>query len=204
MKTLIFDLGGVIITIDQQQAIDRFKEKGVSSIEKYLNPYMQQGIFGDLEEGKITAEEFIVEVNKISNQPLLYDDCRYCWLGYLKEVPAHGLRALRQLRSEGYRLLLLSNTNPFMMSWADSKDFDGEGNPLSHYFDNMYLSYKLKLMKPSHDIFAHLLANENLQPENCIFVDDGPRNVLAASEMGFTTLRPENGEDWLPALRKLL
>lgn len=204
MKTLIFDLGGVIMTIDQLQAVSRFKERGVQDIENYLDPYTQQGIFGDLEGGLITAEQFRDQLNILADTTLTYDDCAYCWQGYRKEVPYHALNALRQLRSEGYRLLLLSNTNPFMMQWAESPDFDGEGNPVSSYFDAMYLSYKMKLLKPNPDIFKRLLQAEHLQPNDCIFIDDGPRNIAVASQLGINTLMPQNGEDWLPALRKLL
>lgn len=204
MKTLIFDLGGVIMTIDQDQAIQRFKEKGVSNIEDYLNPYTQQGFFGELEGGKITGEEFRQMLSELTGRQQTWDDCSYCWQGYRKEVAPHALKALRQLRAEGYRLLLLSNTNPFMMEWAESEAFDGEGHPLSSYFDRMYLSYQLKMMKPSEEIFAHLLKLENLAPEDCIFIDDGSRNIATAQKMGFQTLCPVNGEDWLPALRALL
>ena len=55
IKTIAFDLGGVIITIDQSQAIQRFKEIGAVEVEKYLDPYTQTGIFGDLEHGLISA-----------------------------------------------------------------------------------------------------------------------------------------------------
>ena len=36
IKTVIFDLGGVIITLDQSQAIQRFKDLGLADAEKRL------------------------------------------------------------------------------------------------------------------------------------------------------------------------
>ena len=65
IKTIAFDLGGVIITIDQEQAISRFKEIGALDVEKWLDPYTQTGIFGDLEHGLITAEDFRRELSKL-------------------------------------------------------------------------------------------------------------------------------------------
>ena len=59
IKNIMFDLGGVIMTIDQPSAVKRFKEIGLEDAERRLDPYTQSGIFGDLEEGKITADEFI-------------------------------------------------------------------------------------------------------------------------------------------------
>lgn len=50
IKNLIFDFGGVVITIDQPQAVRRFKEIGLLNAEQQLDPYTQSGIFGDLEE----------------------------------------------------------------------------------------------------------------------------------------------------------
>ena len=58
IKNIIFDFGGVIVTIDQQQAVRRFEEIGLKNAAECLDSYTQSGIFGDLEEGKITAEEF--------------------------------------------------------------------------------------------------------------------------------------------------
>ena len=196
IKNLIFDLGGVIMTIDQNEALRRFKELGVADIERRLDPYTQTGIFGDVEEGKITAEEFRAELSRIVGRTLSFDDCKYGWLGYRKEVPQRNLDALRRLRGEGYRLILLSNTNPFMMSWALTKDFDGGTSSLDDYFDALYLSFRLGVMKPDARFFQAVIDNEHILPEETLFVDDGPRNIEAARKLGFNTLCPENGEDW--------
>lgn len=196
IKNLIFDLGGVIMTIDQNEALRRFKKLGVADIERRLDPYTQTGIFGDVEEGKITAEEFRAELSRIVGRTLSFDDCKYGWLGYRKEVPQRNLDALRRLRGEGYRLILLSNTNPFMMSWALTKDFDGGTGSLDDYFDALYLSFHLGVMKPDARFFQAVIDNEHILPEETLFVDDGPRNVEAARKLGFNTLCPENGKDW--------
>ena len=66
-----------------------------------------------------------------------------------------------------------------MMSWALSDAFDGEGHSLEYYFDALYLSYKLKMMKPCEKIFNLILEKENI---------------------GINTLCPANGEDWTDAL----
>ena len=146
IKAVIFDLGGVIITLDQSQAIQRFKDLGLADAEQRLDPYQQSGIFGDLEEGKITAEDFRRELSKLVGYEVTMDQCEYAWQGYAKALPKRNLDALKRLREEGYRVLLLSNTNPCMMAWAESDQFDGHGHPVSHYFDACYLSYQMKMM----------------------------------------------------------
>ena len=177
IRNIIFDFGGVVVTLSHPEALRRFKALGLPDADKWLDPYTQGGIFGELEEGKITAEDFRRELSELCGRELSYDECRHAWLGYREDVPKRNLEALKKLRSEGYRLILLSNTNPYMISWAKSGDFDGEGHSIDDYFDATYLSYELGVMKP-------------------LFLDDGPRNVAAASQIGIRTFCPQNGADW--------
>lgn len=196
IKTVIFDLGGVVITLAQQQAVERFKALGLEDAEQRLDSYTQSGIFGDLEHGLISDEDFRRELSVLLGHEVTHEECAYAWQGYALEVPQRNLDALQRLREEGYRILLLSNTNPYMMEWVESEAFDGNGHPVSYYFDHCYLSYQMKLMKPSEEIFREVLHQERLIASECLFVDDGPRNVAAASRLGLRTMQPENGGDW--------
>lgn len=204
IKNIVFDLGGVIMTLDPAEALRRFKALGLSDAERYLDAYTQSGIFGNLEEGKITAEDFRSKLSSLTGHELTFDECRHAWLGYRKDVPQRNLDLLKELRAKDYRLILLSNTNPFMMDWALSSEFDGKGSSLNDYFDALYLSYRLGIMKPAPDFFRQVLDNENILPEETLFVDDGPRNVEAAGKLGFMTMCPDNGSDWTGELRSLL
>lgn len=204
IKNIVFDLGGVIMTLDPAEALRRFKALGLSDAERYLDAYTQSGIFGNFEEGKITAEDFRSKLSSLTGHELTFDECKHAWLGYRKDVPQRNLDLLKELRAKGYRLILLSNTNPFMMDWALSCEFDGKGSSLNDYFDALYLSYRLGIMKPAPDFFRQVLDNENILPEETLFVDDGPRNVEAAGKLGFITMCPDNGSDWTGELRSLL
>lgn len=204
IKNIIFDLGGVIMTLSHPGGVKRFKELGVTDAEKQLDPYTQTGIFGDLEGGRITAEEFRLALSKMVGREVTFAECKYCWLGYRADLPQRNLDVLKKLRREGYRLILLSNTNPFMMDWAESGEFDGEGNSIHHYFDSLYMSYRVKAMKPSEYFFRYVLEKEGIKPEETLFVDDGPRNVAMAADMGIHTFCPENGSDWTGEIYKYL
>jgi len=196
IKNIIFDLGGVVLTLSPEEAVRRFEELGVKDAATKLNSYTQTGIFGDLEVGKITPEEFRLSLSEMVGHEVSNQDCFYAWHGYVKELPDRNKVVLRQLRKEGYRLILLSNTNPFMMSWVNSPAFDGEGHSIEEYMDACYLSYQLKVMKPDMAFFDQVLMSERITPSETLFVDDGPRNVAAASQLGIHTLCPVNGEDW--------
>ena len=204
INNILFDLGGVIITLDQQQSVRRFEELGLKDAQQRLNAYTQEGIFGDLEGGLIDAETFRRELSLLVGRQVTHAECAYAWQGYAKEVPQRNLDALQRLRSEGYRLLLLSNTNPYMMEWVNSADFDGHGHGVGHYFDALYLSYEMRLMKPAEEIFRRVLMAEQVPPSSCLFIDDGPHNVATASQVGLNTFCPENGADWTQKIYQYL
>ena len=76
IRNIAFDLGGVVITIDPQQAKQRFIETGFKNMDSRLNSYTQSGYFGELEDGTITEQEYkskitdktkIVAIGHVSN-----------------------------------------------------------------------------------------------------------------------------------------
>ncbi len=204
IKNIAFDLGGVVIALSYEQAVRRFEEIGLKDARQHLDAFHQRGIFGDLERGIISTEEFRIELGKLIGREVTYDECLYAWHGYVEYVPQKNLQMLLKLRQLGYKVCLLSNTNPFMMQWAMSNEFDGNGHSMDYYFDNLYLSYKYKYMKPSPEIFKIMLEGQQSSAEETLFIDDGQKNVEAAKKLGMKTLFPENNEDWTMPLAKLL
>lgn len=77
------------------------------------------------------------------------------------------------------------------MEFVESDRFDGKGHPLAYYFDAEYKSFEVKLMKPDEHFYRYVLSREKILPEETLYVDDGPRNVAAASELGLRTLCPK-------------
>lgn len=204
IKNILFDLGGVIMTIDQPSAVSRFREIGLADAEQRLDPYTQSGIFGELEEGLISAEDFRASLGRMCGRQLTFDECEYAWRGYTKEVPMRNIHALDRLRADGYRLILISNTNPFMMHWGMSDGFSGDGRSIGCFFDAMYMSYKMKLMKPDRRMFERIIANEKINPAETLFVDDGPKNIEAGASLGLRTFCPANGADWTSEIYEVL
>lgn len=202
--TLFFDLGGVVMTITPDVVLRRFESLGLTDAKEYLDAYTQTGIFGDLESGRISDETFRTELSRLVGRELSWQECQEAWLGYRGEVAPRKLRKLEELRRRGYRVVLTSNTNPFMMAWAEQGDFDGEGHGIGHYFDALYCSYRLGVMKPAGDFFVRILQAEQVLPSQVLFIDDGPRNVAAASQMGIRTMLADNGGDWTETIEEYL
>ena len=204
IKNIAFDLGGVVIALSYNQAVNRFEEIGLKNANQHLDAFHQRGIFGDLEQGTITAEEFRVELGKLIGREIKYEECLYAWQGYVEHVPQKNLQMLLKLRELGYKVCLLSNTNPYMMQWAMSNEFDGQGHSIDHYFDHLYLSYQCKVMKPSPKIFKMMLEGQQASADETLFIDDGKKNIEAANTLGMQTICPENNADWTSPLIKLL
>ena len=57
IKTVIFDMGGVIIPLDENEAGKRFIELGMKEFAEKMDPYKQVGLNGQLEEGKISESD---------------------------------------------------------------------------------------------------------------------------------------------------
>ena len=193
---IALDMGGVVLHIDHEQAVSRFEEIGVAEARDYLNPYHQQGLFGQLEGGQISADTFVSELSRLTRKPLTHEQCLYAWLGYLKGIPQRNLDTIQQLREKGYRVCLLSNTNPFFFEWAESGAFDGHGRPIREYFDTLYVSFECKMLKPSREIFEHVLLQEDIRPEQLLFIDDSKRNTDSAAQLGIRTIHVETNSDW--------
>jgi 5-amino-6-(5-phospho-D-ribitylamino)uracil phosphatase len=114
-------MGGVIITLDENEAGKRFIELGMKEFAEKMDPYKQVGLNGQLEEGKISEEEYRREVCKKIGREVTFEELQHCWLGYMKEIPERNLVTLRNLKKQGYRVILLSNTNPYVSAWVDSE-----------------------------------------------------------------------------------
>lgn len=204
ITNVVFDFGGVVAPADLGIVIDRFKALGFENVEEYLNMVRQHGIFGDFETGLIDKEGFRSGVSKEAGREVSMEECRHAYMGFFSTVPERNLDLFRKLRAEGYRLSLLSNTNPFVMEWALSKAFDGHGHSLDDYLDSIYASYEMKVMKPDARIFRMMLESEKAVPSQVLFIDDGPKNVAAAKALGINTIQATNGEDWTEDVLRFL
>ena len=194
ITTLIFDFGGVIINLDLPQCIENLKKLGASSIESYLSNFGQKEFFLQFEKGEIGTIEFRNEIRKLSNRELIDAEIDAAWCSFLVDIPAERLVLLEKLRTN-YRLLLLSNSNPLHVDVSAAKALEGTGKTIRDYFDTCYFSYEMGLKKPDPAIFEALLADAGVTANECLFLDDGPKNIEIANSLGFQTHFVTQGEN---------
>lgn len=203
IKNIVFDFGGVIADISRNQAVQAFIELGLKDADARLDKYHQTGIFQELEEGKLSADAYREELGRLCGRELTEAETRRAWLGFFVGVDSRKLEYLLELR-KNYRVYILSNTNPFVMSWARSPEFSQAGKPLDDYCEKLYLSFQIGYTKPARQIFDFMVEDSGILPAETMFVDDGAANVGIGKELGFQIFQPANGSDWRGELSALL
>ncbi len=214
VKNIIFDFGGVVIHLQPDEAMHRFEALGITDARQQMSIFGQTGIFGQVEKGEITTDEFCrllaLEAQQkggkfpeVDNPSYTYEEAKWAWMGYVKAVPQKNLEALLRLQKQ-YDLYLLSNLNPFLQQWAESDAFSGDGHGLRHYIPYLYYSFQLRDYKPAPSMFRRMLDAAGLRAEDCVFVDDSPRNIEGCEAVGMRGLLVGKDEDWIAPLDDLL
>ena len=194
ITTLIFDFGGVIINLDLPTCIQNLKKLGTNDIENYLSNFGQKDFFLKFEIGEIGTPDFRNEIRKLTNKTITDAEIDNAWCSFLCDIPSERLELLEKLRKK-YRLLLLSNSNPLHVEVSAAIALQGTGKTIRDYFDKCYFSYEMGLTKPDPAIFEALLADAGLEATECLFLDDGPKNIEAAKRLGIQTYFVTQGEN---------
>lgn len=196
-------MGGVIFRQDSEEAFRRFREAGLDP-EKYMGAFGQKEFFLDVENGKIDADTFCRKMAEASGREhVSWEEAQHCWLGFFRDVPVERLHYLLELKKH-YHVCLLSNTNPFMMSFTRSSKFSSDGKPISFYFDTLFCSYEMKAYKPDSEIFIKALDTDKMIADETLFLDDSMKNIVAAQRLGLQTLYVKTNEDWRDRLTLVL
>lgn len=194
VTTLIFDFGGVIINLDLPKCIENLKEAGFENVEQFLSNFGQKDFFLQYENGQIDTVEFRNQIRKNTTHSLSDEEIDSAWCSFLCDIPAGKVQLLKELRKK-YRLLLLSNTNPLHIEASAAKALAPYDTTLNELFDKLYLSCEMGLTKPSEAIFKAVLDDAGVIAEECLFLDDGPKNIDTAGRMGFQTYFVTPGEN---------
>ncbi|MDE6549228.1 MAG: HAD family phosphatase [Muribaculaceae bacterium] len=184
IKNVIFDLGGVVIDLDRDRAVRALEQLGLEGADEMLGLYGQKEPFLGLETGETPAGEFFDIMRSRMNPGVNDKEITRAFNEFLVELPAKRLEMLRRMRMAGYRIFMLSNTNPVMYnSWID-RAFRQEGGTVNDYFDGIVVSYQELMCKPNVAIFETLMRRYGLNPSETLMLDDSEKNCQAAAEAG--------------------
>ena len=197
IKNLLIDLGGVLINLDRQRCIEHFQKLGLQNVDALLDIQNQDGLLMQQEKGLITPAEFRDGVRKMIGKAVSDKQIDAAWNSFLVDIPRFKLDMLLKLR-EKYVVYLLSNTNEIHWKWACEHAFPYRGFRVEDYFEKMYLSYEMKMVKPAEEIFRGVLEDANLDPHETFFIDDSEANCQGAQALGISTYTVKPGEDWRP------
>lgn len=189
IKNIIFDLGGVVIDLERRKAIDALDRLGLKDASSLLGEYAQKGPFLMLETGEISSSELYDIILPHCSKGTTCTDIRDAFEEFLREIPLERLRMLEDLRKKGYKLFVLSNTNPIMFNhWIDNA-FRNDGKSMNDYFDGIVVSYQERTCKPDPQIFERVVERYGLNPSETLMLDDSEANVKAAESIGLKAVR---------------
>ena len=199
MKALIFDMGGVLVDLDLEACKRAFKEElGFEEIDQILDPCHQKGIIGDMEEGKVSADEFRQYIVERSREGVTGEDVDRAFCRILSKIDPYKIDMLREL-SRKYDIYMLSNNNPIASKRA-SEMFAQAGFTMEEDFRKCFMSYKMKMLKPSEGFYKAVIADIGLPTGEMLFIDDSKANVDASIAAGLPAVWYEPGSD----LRKVV
>jgi len=104
------------------------------------------------------------------------------WIEMIRGDLSDTVKILAALRDDGLPLYALSNWSAETFPLVKSR-FEFLG-----WFDEIIISGHVKMAKPDPAIFELLLQRINRKADQCLFIDDNERNILAADKLGFQTI----------------
>ena len=196
MKGLIVDFGGVLTSnvFDSFKAFCRAEGLPEDSVK---NMFRERGeglaLLRRLEKGELTADEFSQRF-----APLLSvdpDNLVERLFGGIGPDEAM-LGAVRRARAAGCRTGLISN------SWGDGLAYDP--SLLESLFDTVVISGDVGMHKPEPEIYLLACERLDVEPGDCVFVDDLRENCAGAEAVGMKAILHRGADGTLPQLEELL
>ena len=194
VRNVIFDFGGVLFDIDYDLPAQAFERLGFRGFRDLYTQANQNPIFDLLETGKVSNDEFLdflhSHVPNATRQEV-FD----AWNVILLTILPEQVQVAHDLRKQGMRTFLLSNTNAihvgeFERMIAETMDF----NVFRESFEKIYYSNVIGLKKPHPETFLEVCKWNGLVPSETPFIDDSKQHVDGALLAGLKAYHLKPGE----------
>ena len=176
IKTFWFDLGNVILFFDFMPAfrkLARYTHLDAQQIRAYFKAHPK--LEAHLDEGRVNAPALFRRLRRdLKLKKIAYADFKKIWNEIFTENRPV-IELLRNLKKNGYRLVLISNTNRLHI------DYIVRRYSVLQMFDHVVLSYKVRARKPHRKIYKTALAVSRAEPHEIFYTDDREDLIAAAS-----------------------
>jgi HAD superfamily hydrolase (TIGR01509 family) len=108
------------------------------------------------------------------------------------------LRLVNELAASGVHLFVLSNMPVSTFEYLTGKF------AFFRLFKDLVISGAILLVKPDPAIYKHLVAKTGIVPSESVFIDDLPKNVMAARECGLHAIQFRDPQSCREELRAYL
>ena len=194
IKNIIFDLGGVILNLDYTKTVDEFKKIGLLNFQDLYSQKMQNILFDDFEKGEVSSAEFISSLIDSENLKIKEIDFINAWNAMLLEIPVKKLEFIDALKKD-YKVFLLSNTNEVHINkFEDDLKKNNMLNQFYKCFDKVYYSSRMGKRKPDENCFKQVLEENQLVPQQTLFIDDSVQHIKGAKRIGIETFHLEKNK----------
>jgi epoxide hydrolase-like predicted phosphatase len=196
IKTVLFDLGNVLMPFDLMRLAGRLAQFSPYSKEEILNRIAYNQVAEEFESGKMTPHDYFNFVTKACEfKDLSYDKFIAIFNDIFDEDQAvYGL--VKRLKSK-YQLGLISNTNPIHVSHLRTS------YPNLNHFEHLWFSNEAGVRKPDPSIYQMALQKFNTAPEEAVFIDDFEINITGARALGMKAVHFKNCSQLETELRAL-
>lgn len=186
-RSIIFDLGGVLLDIDFRVTEKAFEQIGVTNFHAFFNQFHSNELFSKLETG-MDDQLFYDDLRAGTGLSLTNDQIRDAWNALLLDFRTESIALLPQLRNK-YKIYLLSNTNEIHLQEFQRKyNLLSPEAPFDELFDAAYYSHRIGHRKPNAAAFEFVLEKHGLKAEETLFIDDSINNIEAAQALGIQTI----------------
>ncbi len=180
IKAVIFDWGGVIAPNPGGGWLGVLADMLDTTVQDLL-PHWHAAHYEDLSRGTIDEAEFFRLFEVSLDRPSPSDVSRIWVDGSAFSPWPKMLTFIQKLKNEGYRVALLSNTVKPMSLVARQKG-------LYNTFDPVILSDAIGAAKPEIAPYQQMLDTLRLNADECIYIDDLPKNLVPAEKLGMVTV----------------
>ena len=187
IKNIIFDLGGVILDIDETIVYKELEKMGIKTSElAHSKEFIE--IMSKFDTGIYTAPTFRKRMKALIGQEKMTDEkFDSIWNAMLLDIPRERVKAIEKVKKH-YKIFLMSNTNVIHYDlYVRDLQLRFGYNEFDELFDKSYFSFAEHLEKPDPRFFELILDHEGLLPEETLFIDDTEKNINIAKSLGINT-----------------